>query len=182
MVHKGLDGPGAQPRTGRSSYVDSRPRASPAKSPREWSSSARNRQESVRILLNSATPPIFEWSRQFPAASSAITSPHTFRKRRPAVANFPPSAQGPLLAHQSRSAFTSRASANCGNESAFYKSFFPAFGYEGGSSTNFNWGAPRLLAKLTRRLFANPARASTSPASAKSLPRWNNFRRAWTPM
>jgi len=123
-------------------------------------------QESVRILLNSATP---QYSNGLANSSGVLGHYLTAHVRSGGGSGEFPAlgAKASLGAPVKPLGIYIARFRNLRNDPP-YKKFLRGFGYEGESSGDLT-GAPPASAKLTRKPFANPAQPSISQASAKSF-------------
>src|SRR5947199_5287411 len=129
-------------------------------------------QESVRILFNSATP-------QHPnglANSSGVLGHYLTAHVRSGGGSgeFPsfgakPSLGGP---HKPVGIYIARFR-NLPNAPP-YKKFLRGFGYEGGSSTGFNWGAPGF-GETYKKAILEPRTTLESTGCGAVLPRWADY-------
>ncbi len=131
-------------------------------------------QESVRILLNSATPPYSNGL----ANSSGVLGHYLTAHVRSAGGRgeFPsfgtkPSVQGGGP-HKPFGIYIARFR-NLKNAPP-YKKFLRGFGYEGESSTEFNWDAPGFGAAYKKALL-EPRNTIEITGFGEVLPRWENF-------
>ncbi len=131
-------------------------------------------QESVRILLNSATP-------QYPnglANSSGVLGHYLTAHVRSGGGSgeFPSFAAKPSVVgggpHKPLGIYIARFR-NLPN-SPPYKKFLRGFGYEGESTTNFNWGAPGFGESYKKALLEPRTRIQIA-GFGEVLPRWDNF-------
>jgi choline dehydrogenase-like flavoprotein len=131
-------------------------------------------QESVRILLNSATP---QFSNGLANSSGVLGHYLTAHVRsaggRGEFPNFgaKPSVEGGGP-HKPLGIYIARFR-NLQNAPP-YKKFIRGFGYEGESSTEFNWGAPGFGAAYKKALL-EPRNSIEITGFGEVLPRWENF-------
>jgi choline dehydrogenase-like flavoprotein len=131
-------------------------------------------QESLRILLNSATA---QYSNGIANSSGVLGHYLTAHVRSGGGSGeFPALGAKPSLGAPVKPLGIYIARFRNLRNAPPYKKFLRGFGYEGESSTEFNWDAP-VSAKLTRKLFANLAPASKSRLR-RSPSALGQFRRA----
>ena len=129
-------------------------------------------QESVRILLNSATP---QYSNGLANSSGILGHYLTAHVRSGGGSGeFPafgakPSLGGPV---KPLGIYIARFR-NLPNTPS-YKKFLRGFGYEGESSTEFNWNAPGLGESYKKALL-EPRASLDITGFGEVLPRWDNF-------
>jgi choline dehydrogenase-like flavoprotein len=129
-------------------------------------------QESVRILLNSATP---QYSNGLANSSGVLGHYLTAHVRSGGgIGEFPsfnskPSLGGPI---KPLGIYIARFR-NLPNTPP-YKKFLRGFGYEGESSTEFNWKAPGFGEAYKKALLEPRARIDIT-GFGEVLPRWDNF-------
>jgi choline dehydrogenase-like flavoprotein len=172
MAHKILMDPGSNRARGVL-YVDRNTRQ-----PREVSARAvilcAQAQESTRILLNSATP---QHSNGLANSSGVLGHYLTAHVRSGGGrGEFPifsakPSVEGGGP-HKPFGIYIARFR-NLQN-SPPYKKFLRGFGYEGESSTEFNWGAPGF-GEAYKKALLQPRNTIDITGFGEVLPRWENF-------
>jgi choline dehydrogenase-like flavoprotein len=172
MAHKVLMDP-ASNRTRGVLYVDRNTRESREVSARAVILCAQS-QESVRILLNSSTP---QHSNGLANSSGVLGHYLTAHVRsgggRGEFPNFgaKPSVEGGGP-HKPLGIYIARFR-NLQNAPP-YKKFLRGFGYEGESSTEFNWDAPGFGEAYKKALF-EPRSSIEITGFGEVLPRWDNF-------
>jgi choline dehydrogenase-like flavoprotein len=129
-------------------------------------------QESVRILLNSATPP---YSNGLANSSGALGHYLTAHVRSGGGSGaFPSFGAKPSLGGPRKplGIYIARFR-NLPNEPP-YKKFLRGFGYEGESSTDFNWGAPGF-GEVYKKVLLEPRTSIEITGFGEVLARWENF-------
>jgi len=110
---------------------------------------------------------VFEWSRQFQRRPRHYLTAHV--RSGGGSGEFPPSAQSLLLVVPRKPLGIYIARFRNLPNTPPYKKFLRGFGYEGGSSVGFNWGAPGF-GEAYKKAILDLAPASKLPVSAKSFP------------
>jgi choline dehydrogenase-like flavoprotein len=172
MVHKVLLDPDGN-RAGGVLYVDRNTRETREVQARAVILCAQS-QESVRILLNSATP---QYSNGLANSSGALGHYLTAHVRsgggRGEFPTFGAKASieggGP---HKPLGIYIARFR-NLQNAPP-YRKFLRGFGYEGESSTEFNWGAPGF-GEAYKKALLDPHTRIEITGFGEVLPRWDNF-------
>ena len=131
-------------------------------------------QESVRILLNSATP---EYSKGLANSSGVLGHYLTAHVRSGGGSGeFPSFSARPSLEgggpHKPLGIYIARFR-NLPNTPP-HKEFLRGFGYEGESSTEFNWDAPGF-GEAYKRALLEPRTRIEITGFGEVLPRWDNF-------
>ncbi len=129
-------------------------------------------QESVRILLNSETP-------QHPGgvANSSGVLGHYFTSHAAmagGAAEFPPLDSTPSMGGPVRPVGIYIARFRNTKNQPASKNFLRGYGYEGYSSTQFNWHAPGYGEAYKKALY-EPQVTLSITGYAELLPRWDNF-------
>ena len=146
------------------------------KQPREVSARAvilcAQSQESVRILLNSATP---QYANGLANSSGVLGHYLTAHVRSGGGSGeFPAFGSKPSLGAPIKPLGIYIARFRNLPNTPPYKKFLRGFGYEGESSTEFNWGAPGFGAAYKKSLL-EPRSAIDITGFGEVLPRWDNF-------
>jgi choline dehydrogenase-like flavoprotein len=129
-------------------------------------------QESVRILLNSATP---QYSNGLANSSGVLGHYLTAHVRSGGGSGeFPALGAKPSLGAPVKplGIYIARFR-NLRNEPP-YKKFLRGFGYEGGSSAKFNWDAPGF-GEVYKKALREPRTSIDITGFGEVLPRWDNF-------
>ncbi len=129
-------------------------------------------QESVRILLNSATP---QYSNGLANSSGVLGHYLTAHVRSGGGSGEFPAlgAKASLGAPVKPLGIYIARFRNLRNDPP-YKKFLRGFGYEGGSSTKFNWGAPGF-GEAYKKALREPRTSIDITGFGEVLPRWDNF-------
>jgi len=129
-------------------------------------------QESVRILLNSATP---QYSNGLANSSGVLGHYLTAHVRSGGGSGEFPAlgAKASLGAPVKPLGIYIARFRNLRNDPPF-KKFLRGFGYEGGSSTRFNWGAPGF-SEAYKKALREPRTSIDITGFGEVLPRWDNF-------
>jgi len=129
-------------------------------------------QESVRILLNSATP---QYSNGLANSSGVLGHYLTAHVRSGGGSGEFPAlgAKASLGAPIKPLGIYIARFRNLRNEPP-YKKFLRGFGYEGESSTKFNWGAPGF-GEAYKTALREPRTSIDITGFGEVLPRWDNF-------
>jgi choline dehydrogenase-like flavoprotein len=172
MVHKVLLDPDGN-RAGGVLYVDRNTRETREVQARAVILCAQS-QESVRILLNSATP---QYSNGLANSSGALGHYLTAHVRSGGGrGEFPTFGAKPSIEgggpHKPLGIYIARFR-NLQNAPP-YKKFLRGFGYEGESSTEFNWGAPGF-GEAYKKALLDPRTRIEITGFGEVLPRWDNF-------
>jgi choline dehydrogenase-like flavoprotein len=172
MVHKVLLDPDGN-RAGGVLYVDRNTRETREVQARAVILCAQS-QESVRILLNSATP---QYSNGLANSSGALGHYLTAHVRSGGGrGEFPTFGAKPSIEgggpHKPLGIYIARFR-NLQNAPP-YKKFLRGFGYEGESSTEFNWGAPGF-GEAYKKALLDPHTRIEITGFGEVLPRWDNF-------
>jgi choline dehydrogenase-like flavoprotein len=129
-------------------------------------------QESVRILLNSATP---EYSNGLANSSGVLGHYLTAHVRSGGGSGeFPAFGAKPSLGTPVKPLGIYIARFRNLPNTPPYKKFLRGFGYEGESSTEFNWGAPGFGQAYKKALLVPRTRIHIT-GFGEVLPRWDNF-------
>src|SRR5436309_9335867 len=129
-------------------------------------------QESVRILLNSATP---QYSNGLANSSGVLGHYLTAHVRSGGGSGeFPSFGARPSLGGPKKP--VGIYIARCRNlpNTPPYKKFLRGFGYEGGSSVGFSWGAPGF-GETYKKAILEPRTTISITGFGEVLPRWDNF-------
>jgi choline dehydrogenase-like flavoprotein len=146
------------------------------KQPREVSARAvilcAQSQESVRILLNSATP---QYSNGLANSSGVLGHYLTAHVRSGGGrGEFPAFGSKPSLGAPVKPLGVYIARFRNLPNTPPYKKFLRGFGYEGESSTEFNWGAPGF-GESYKKAILEPRNSIDITGFGEVLPRWDNF-------
>jgi len=129
-------------------------------------------QESVRILLNSATP---QYANGLANSSGVLGHYLTAHIRSGGGSGeFPAFGAKPSLGGPKKPVGIYIARFRNLPNAPPYKKFLRGFGYEGGSSTGFNWGAPGF-GEAYKKALLEPRTSMEITGFGEVLPRWDNF-------
>jgi choline dehydrogenase-like flavoprotein len=129
-------------------------------------------QESVRILLNSATP---QYSNGLANSSGVLGHYLTAHVRSGGGrGEFPAFGEKPSLGAPVKPLGIYIARFRNLPNTPPYKKFLRGFGYEGESSVEFNWGAPGF-GEAYKKALREPRTSISITGFGEVLPRWDNF-------
>jgi len=129
-------------------------------------------QESVRILLNSATP---QYSRGLANSSGVLGHYLTAHVRSGGGSGeFPAFGAKPSLGGPKKPLGIYIARFRNLPSTPPYKKFLRGYGYEGGSSAEFNWEAPGF-GETYKKALLEPRTSIDITGFGEVLPRWDNF-------